>query len=150
MQQYKKLKIEFDGGSRSNIPPFGLGYGSYQITEFWNKEERICPIRRMNWQECMSANAAEIRTIVEALMEVIDSLEPVLDRTHLSIFGDSQIAINRIIKAWHLKGQIPKFAESNSRFMVKWATELCRLVPRFATVEAQWHSRENSVALFGH
>jgi len=55
--------VEFDGGTSSNKPPFGVGYGSYQIDD--NE------IIRCSYGPNQSSNSAEIMTIVYALDDLV-------------------------------------------------------------------------------
>jgi ribonuclease HI len=132
--------VQFDGGTSCNIPRlgFGNGYGSYQI----NDE----PIHRCNFNRPMSANAAEMFTLVYAVQALLDRhIDPEL--TDLIIIGDSQIVLNRVAKAFdnspvNSKGGSPEFYEATSR--------LQDIITKFRSVKVEWQARLKSVAVFGH
>lgn len=60
----RTVRIEFDGGTPCNIPRlgYGIGYGSYRIDGE--------PIVRLDHRAPMSANAAELLTLVRAVQAV--------------------------------------------------------------------------------
>lgn len=132
-----KYRIEFDGGTSCNVPRlgFGNGYGSYKI----NDE----PVHRCHFNQPMSANTAELRTLEYAIQTIRDRGINVLEST-LFIIGDSQIALG--------------WASNPSRKLSKKATELfqdatARLqmaMRGFKKIEVSWQPRLKSVATFGH
>lgn len=133
----KTIRIEFDGGTPCNIPRlgYGNGYGSYKIEHF--------PIMRLNFGTPMSANVAEIRTLIHAIELVSEWGNHA--STILEIHGDSKIALNRCKKkltAKQMKKSSPDFAEA--------CNVLCGLCDLFAIVETHWRGRQASVKLFGH
>jgi ribonuclease HI len=83
--------ICFDGGTPNNMPRrggFGIGYGSYRL----NGE-----IVRLNFARPMSANEAEIRTLIAAAEAVKLIRDPA--KTRLCVYGDSQITLGWANKA---------------------------------------------------
>lgn len=80
------IRIEFDGGTSCNIPRlgYGNGYGSYKIDNE--------PVYRCFFNRPMSANAAEILTLVHAI-NTIRSRDFPVGQIRISIYGDSQIAL---------------------------------------------------------
>lgn len=136
------IRIEFDGGTSCNIPRlgFGNGYGSYKI----NDE----PIHRCNFNRPMSANAAEIFTLVYAINALRDRDLINISKVRLSIYGDSMIALNwaKRLFAGHSK---PPKGKITGPF-IEAVTALKYAVRGFENVHTQWRSRTFSVATFGH
>lgn len=136
-----QYRIEFDGGTSCNIPRlgFGNGYGSYKI----NDE----PVHRCNFNQPMSANAAEINTLAYAVKAIRDRGIDT-SQTSLVIIGDSMITI----------GWVNYIARKEKRKFSKKATEpfkdavakLYEVLPGFAQISAKWQPRIKSVATFGH
>lgn len=127
-------RIEFDGGTSCNVPSrgFGDGYGSYRI----NQERPV----RLQFYKAMSANAAEVLTLVKAVQEAKQK-----GATSLLIIGDSQIALG-----WAgnpdrkmSKKATPEFREAVS-FLQK------SLEPFSDKITTRWQPRIKSVATFGH
>lgn len=118
-----KVRIEFDGGTPCNIPArgYGLGYGSYQI----RSGEHVNRVARVNFDVPMSANVAEISTLIRAIRSVMKSYNP--ENTSLEIHGDSKIALNRCSTPLKRK----KHYDSNFAAAV---TELQSLTCQFASV----------------
>lgn len=130
-------RIEFDGGTTCNIPSrgYGNGYGSYKRDDE--------PVFRCNFNRPMSANAAEIFTLVYAIRAAKQN-----GASALLIVGDSQIALkwadvaagNRA--ATKIKKTSPEFQEA--------VTNLTECMAGMVSVETQWQPRLKSVATFGH
>lgn len=135
------FKIEFDGGTSCNIPRlgFGNGYGSYKI----NDE----PIHRCNFNQPMSANAAEIRTLGYAVKAIVDrGIDP--SKAILVLFGDSQIALN-----WARKCFFNQPAKVSKKATPEFIDAICELrlyLTKFLAVHTHWQPRLKSVATFGH
>lgn len=95
----------------------------------------------------MSANAAEMFTLVYAIKALLDR-GVAAEETELFLIGDSQIVLNRALKIVdHEKIKTPaknssEFAEAN--------TELKRVIDGFKSVGVKWQPRLESVATFGH
>lgn len=142
-----KVRIEFDGGTPCNIPRlgYGYGYGSYQIQNCATGE--LLPIVRIQFGKPMSANVAEVSTLIRALQEVerLYGKEIVLE-----IHGDSQIALNHAAckRPAGKKGRA-RLANGAGLFQVV-ARELRELVSGFFYVETKWRGRARSVKVFGH
>lgn len=147
--QRKVIRIDFDGGTPCNIPPnYGTGYGSYGFSEYDGSSWRTFEPTRVNHGQPMSNNAAEIWTLVVALRDAIDQLEPVLAKTDLTVRGDSAIVIRKVELIW-AKQKVVWGKESHPLF-ISGIAELQKLIPRFSFVTAKWHGRENNVQMFGH
>lgn len=128
--------IEFDGGSSCNIPSrgYGEGYGSYQINDR--------DIVRVSFGLGHSSNSAEIRTLVRALEDLLDT-DPVAPFKTVLIRGDSQIALKWVLHRGPIKGTpSPQFVEAVGM--------LQRTADKFTLLRTEWRGREHSVALFGH
>lgn len=136
-----RVRIEFDGGTPCNIPRlgYGMGYGSYQLST----SGHTCSIIRRNFGVPMSANVAEISTLIAAIKSVMKAYNT--ENTILEIHGDSKIALNRTV------GRLPeKRRKDASHPFVIVCEELYSLCRKFAQVRPCWRGREASVRLFGH
>jgi ribonuclease HI len=123
--------VEFDGGTSSNKPPFGVGYGSYQIDD--NE------IIRCSYGPNQSSNSAEIMTIVYAL----DDLVSKEISGKILVCGDSVISLK-----WINTKETPK--ENTSESFRKAIKLLREYIPKFKKITPYWRPRERSVELFGH
>lgn len=135
------VRIEFDGGTSCNIPRlgYGIGYGSYRINDR--------PIVRVNLERAMSANAAEVWTLVRAIREIGNLWFLPNHKLRVEIHGDSKIALARchkLPKPGKFKG-----VQRSGEFL-NACGELRRLCDQFAEVTTHWRGRAASVALFGH
>jgi len=95
--------IIFDGGSRGNPGP---GYGSYIIRTRKGQEAR----RRLEFEETMTNNEAEYRTLIAALEDLIGRIE----RTGkdpsaftLEIRGDSQLVLAQLQGTFRVRAPSP-------------------------------------------
>lgn len=134
------IEIEFDGGTSCNIPRlgYGIGYGSYMI-------DGGHPVR-INHGRAMSANAAEIWTLVRAMESILEAAENPQDII-LHVGGDSQIALARCRPKKAKKKTKP--CKSSGEF-VDSCEALLTCCAQFAEVVTRWRSRAVSVHLFGH
>lgn len=138
-QPKRTVQVHFDGGTPCNIPRlgYGIGYGSYRLDEG--------PVVRVNHGRPMSANAAEIFTLVSAIQQVV--------ATHgrgvrVLVVGDSQIAL-KWARGKTPKGKPCKQAKGGSEEF-RNAIQSLRDVLKGFEVETQWRPRANSVRVFGH
>lgn len=133
------IRIEFDGGTSCNIPRlgFGNGYGSYKI----NDE----PVYRCNFNQPMSCNAAEIRTLAHGIKAVRDRGWTI---TELDIIGDSQIALKWAAKL--LRRQPYKVSQKTTPEFREAIERLRMAVEGVESFAVTWQPRSNSVATFGH
>ena len=132
--------IRFDGGTSNNIPRrggFGIGYGSYLL----NGE-----VVRLDFARPMSANEAEIRTLIAAAEAVKVIRDP--GKTRLCAYGDSQITLGWANKAGMKVFYRPKLSW-RPEFKAAVADLYLSLRP-FAEVVTQWQPRERNVQVFGH
>lgn len=129
--QIERVKIWTDGGTRSNIPPFGNGYGSYRISE--NGE-----IVREDYGIQMSANAAEILTISRAL--AASSAEKI------EVFSDSRIALNWLKKCAKGDTEIPEKISDG----MKSAIRVLSCAARGRDIKTSWRPRFQIFRIFGH
>jgi ribonuclease HI len=138
----KIYKIEFDGGTPCNVPRlgYGIGYGSYRINEGH--------VVRCDHKVPMSANAAEIFTLIEAV-RYIGILEPNRALVELNIWGDSQIAI-KWANGCTPSGKPAKLSKGTSDLFRNAVQTLRDCLRGYGSVHAHWHSRINSVSTFGH
>lgn len=133
------VRVEFDGGTPCNIPAkgYGDGYGSYQISYCGHTR----PITRLDFARPMSANVAEITTLLYALKTVVRTFDA--SQTWVHVHGDSIIALHRCtisVKKW--KRTSPEFMEA--------AQQLFDRCKQFLGVSTHWRGRAASVKLFGH
>jgi len=142
-----KFRIVFDGGTPCNVPSqgYGIGYGSYKVNNL--------PVVRCDHRLPMSANCAEIMTLVEAIRSVASETQhsPAIprDKIHLDIWGDSQIAVNWA-NGVSPSGKPCKLSKGSSKEFGNAVQTLRDILKGFGYVQAQWHSRTNSVRTFGH
>lgn len=138
----RKYKIEFDGGTPCNVPRlgYGIGYGSYRVDEG--------PVIRRDHGVPMSANAAEIMTLVEAV-RYIGILEKERSVIELEIWGDSQIAI-KWANGCTPSGKPAKLSKGTSEMFRNSIQTLRDVLRPYGAVHAHWHRRINSVKTFGH
>lgn len=135
----KTVRIEFDGGTPCNIPSrgYGIGYGSYRI----DRE----PVVRLNFGIPMSANAAEIRTVTEAVKAAKARFGGGL---RLDVFGDSQVALKWVNvcagnrKRTNMSKCSPAFIDA--------IDQLSAALFGVQLVATQWQPRRRSVETFGH
>lgn len=139
MIPFHEVHVEFDGGTPCNIPRLGYGdgYGSYRVNQGM--------ITRVKFNEPMSNNVAEIRTLIKALEYVIRTYDPY--RTKLTISGDSMIALSRCTKRLKMNA---KACRNRSVAFQDACDTLASQCAQFAKVETNWRGRSASVALFGH
>lgn len=148
-RKIRKIRIEFDGGTPCNIPRLGYGdgYGSYQIQDCQSGTH--FPIARINFARPMSANAAEIHTLVRAVEEVIRRFGK--DGIELDIHGDSKIALKWARGATESGRRVkPVKAHKVSGEFGMAISELQKATAGFSKVTATWRGRDASVKLFGH
>jgi ribonuclease HI len=130
------LRIEFDGGSTCNIPRlgYGQGYGSYRIGDG--------NVQRVKFGECMSANCAEILTLVAAMTEARKT-----GAKSFLIIGDSMIALKWANVAAG-KRKATKIMKTSPGF--QQAIVSLYQVASGIQIETKWQPREASLATFGH
>jgi ribonuclease HI len=130
------VRVEFDGGSTCNIPRlgYGKGYGSYRIGEG--------AVRRVRFEGAMSANCAEILTLVAAITEAKRQ-----GARKLLVVGDSQIALKWANVAAG-KRKATKVGNTSDGFQK--AVVLLYQVARDTKIVTQWQPREHSFNTFGH
>jgi ribonuclease HI len=134
----RTVRITFDGGAKGlDIPGLGNGYGSYQIDRG--------PIIRVDHRAVMTANAAEVLTLCEALKSVTKSGDPAT--TKLIVCGDSQVTLSSVARLFKPKTKVRLNGHESFQDACEVLSDLAR---RFAAVETTWQPREKSVALFGH
>ena len=128
--------VEFDGGSTCNIPRlgYGKGYGSYRVGEG--------AVRRVRFEGPMSANCAEILTLVAAITEAKRQ-----GKRKLLLVGDSQIALKwaNVAAGKRRATKIGKTSEGFQRAIV-----LLYQAARGLRIETRWQPREVSINTFGH
>lgn len=127
----KRIKIWTDGGTSSNIPPFGIGYGSYRIGE----NGSIIPL---NFNTNMSANAAEIYTMGYAI-EACDSKK-------IDLYSDSRIGLGWVKKAQLLNCTPPSEISEGMKRAILFIIPIMR----GKSINTHWRPREQIFKIFGH
>jgi len=137
------IKIFWDGGTSSNTPPFGNGYGSYRVDNGVEGE-----IIRENFESRMSANVAEIKTAICALKHAQNTIH---GDYKLWLVGDSQIALKWIETAYKRKeAKISNKSTQLFRDTIKELREAFESNLRIIDLVAEWRPRRYSVEIFGH
>lgn len=140
------VRIEFDGGARHvpGIQGYGMGYGSFR----YNGSRPV----RLEFNRLMSANAAEIWTLSAAVNRICNEWSP--EDIHLDVWGDSQIAIKWCLIMAKEKAKLPFTGKSTlskgSSEEMKNSISSMEILSHYASVMARWHSRTNSLRVFGH
>ena len=132
----RATRVEFDGGSTCNIPRlgYGKGYGSYKVGDG--------PVRRVRFEGAMSANCAEVLTLVAAITDARKT-----GAKKLLLIGDSQIALKwaDVATGKRKATKIGKTSEGFQRAITSLYQVACGI-----RIETRWQPREMSVATFGH
>lgn len=125
-----RIKIWTDGGSRSNKPPFGIGYGSYRIGETGEiKSFEFWP---------MSANAAEIRIMGQAIKES--------GEVYINLYSDSRVGLKWVDDAMHTMNNIPEKISFEMKQSILFLRESC--VGK--DVKTHWRPRVQIFKIFNH
>ena len=120
--------IDFDGGTSNNNPRsggFGIGYGSYRLHG---------EVVKLDFARRMSANEAEIRTLIAAAEAVKLIADPV--KTRLCAYGDSRITLG-----WANKAGMKVFYRPKPSWSPEFAAAVADLYSTlrpFAEVVTQW------------
>jgi ribonuclease HI len=134
-------RIHFDGGTPCNIPPFGIGYGSYRINSL--------PIARIDHHIRCSANTAEILTLCCALDDLASKCDPGTTAVH--VMGDSQNALKWVrVATGEFVGKRAKISKNVTEPFREAIRRLTPRVQRFALVTSEWKPRIHAVRVFGH
>lgn len=127
----KRIKIWTDGGTSSNVPPFGIGYGSYRIGENG-------PIIPLNFNTNMSANAAEIFTMANAIQAC--------DNKKIDLYSDSRIGLGWVKKAQSLNCIPPNEISEGMKRAILFLIPIAR----GKNINTHWRPREQIFKIFGH
>jgi ribonuclease HI len=129
--------IEFDGGTSCNIPRlgFGKGYGSFRINGG--------KIRKIEFADPMSCNAAEIATMALAI-----AFAKAEGFNRFLIKSDSMIALKwaNVVAGNRKATKLGKASDSMQDAVMK----LRQIVEITDEIQTQWQPRLSSVAIFGH
>jgi len=126
----------FDGGSRGNPGP---GYGSYILRTRDGREDR----RRLTFDEAMTNNEAEYRTLIAALDDLIARIREAGEdpsRFTLEIRGDSRLVLAQLEGTFRVRAP-------HLRPLREAAHERLR---RFRRVRLVWQPRRVSASELGH
>lgn len=142
----EKITIAFDGGTPCNVPAkgYGDGYGSYRVIFPGNRTVQ----ERVNFMRPMSANAAEIFTLVKGIERVLGEGYK-REEVKLHITGDSQIAL-KWASGQQRRGKPQKIAKSASEEFRNAIESLRWILAGFSETTTEWKPRKFSVAMFGH
>lgn len=127
----KCIKIWTDGGTSSNIPPFGIGYGSFRIGTKGD-------IVSLDFERRMSCNAAEIYTMAYALAQC--------ENDCILLYSDSKIGLKWLKDA---PMQLLEVKENISEEMKK-SIELLRFHAKGKDIRVKWRPRTQIFKIFGH
>jgi ribonuclease HI len=130
--------ITFDGGTRGANP--GRGYGSFEIKTAAGRQLLEGPI---DFVSAMTNNQAEYEALVRALQK-LDEIMMIAGHnpadTTIAVFGDSELVIKQLKGEYQVKHMRMKILHAKCQ----------SLTMKFRQVNYAWHSRDNSVRLFGH
>lgn len=88
--------ITFDGGAIGNP---GKGYGSYHIVG----PEGVIAHRRLVFEDRVTNNQAEYRTLIGALEQLSRHVGPMASTTAIAVRGDSQLVVNQVNGRWKVR-----------------------------------------------
>lgn len=127
----QKTKIWTDGGTKSNIPPFGDGYGSFRIGENG-------PIITEDYKIPMSSNAAEILTMAKAIKAC--------NADNIELFSDSRIGLKWVKECQKAFFIVPEKISDQ----MKASIEILRRNIIGKKVHTSWRPRFQIFEIFGH
>ncbi|MFN3337194.1 MAG: ribonuclease HI family protein [Thermomicrobium sp.] len=132
----KHIVLIFDGGSRGNPGP---AYGSYRL-----ELPGLPPIdRSIEFEEPLTNNQAEYRTLLAALETLLELLEQQGAPTHgmiLEIQTDSELVAQQLRGTYKVRN--PKLQQLYDRVRA--------LLARFDHWQVHWQPREVIYQYFGH
>lgn len=127
----------FDGGSLGNPGP---GYGSYALVRNVDGKQRI---ERLDFDEKMTNNVAEYRTLIAGLEDIVSVIEQAgraPSEFSIEVRGDSRLILNQTAGEWKVK-------QLHLRPLCDRARELLH---HFGEFELMWQERDESVDVLGH
>lgn len=127
----QRTKIWTDGGTKSNIPPFGSGYGSFRIEETGD-------IITEDYGIPMSSNAAEIFTMANAIKNC--------DSNRIELFSDSRIGLKWVKLCQEDSVVIPENISEQMKNAIKYLKQSIK----GKNVKTSWRPRVQIFAIFGH
>lgn len=130
IQSNSRTKIWTDGGTKSNSPPFGKGYGSFRIGEEGE-------IKTLYFSD-MSANSAEILIMSKAILES--------NSDFIDLFSDSRIALNWLKKLSEIRCEVPENISDGMKQSIK---EL-RIAVMYKNIKGHWRPRAQIFKIFKH
>ncbi|MFQ6058402.1 MAG: ribonuclease HI family protein [Anaerolineae bacterium] len=135
--QQADYTLIFDGGSLGNPGP---GYGSYVLIRNRDGKQRI---RRLNFEEEMTNNEAEYRTLIAGLEDLLGTISGAGRQPadfSLEVRGDSRLILNQVAGTW--KTRQPRLMPLCDR-----AREL---LGQFGAFTLTWQERRRSEEALGH
>ncbi|MCX2727661.1 ribonuclease HI family protein [Thermomicrobium sp. 4228-Ro] len=132
----ERVVLYFDGGSLGNPGP---GYGSFRF-EFPNGAVEQ---QRIEFDQELTNNQAEYRTLITALETLLERLEQQGARpetTAVHVHTDSELIVNQLRGTYKVRNPILRTLHERAR----------QLLGRFATWDIQWQPREVIYSHFGH
>jgi len=127
----------FDGGSYGNPGP---GYGSYVLVRNRDGKSRI---QRLDFEEEMTSNEAEYRTLIAGLQDLISTIHTAgrspSDFT-LEVRGDSRLILHQVSGKW----------KTNSVELMPLRDKAGELLNQFGGFILVWQERDKSERILGH
>jgi ribonuclease HI len=126
------LTVIFDGGSIGNGRANAQAYGSFSV-------DGQPPIR-CKYPNLRTNNEAEMQTALESLYWLLNNYPASLCELHVTLAGDSQIAIYCLSGKW----------KARKPHLKPFVADFQRVASGFGSVDLVWQPRAKSVAVLGH
>jgi len=127
----------FDGGSLGNP---GLGYGSYLLVRNRDGRSRT---QRLNFQEEMTSNEAEYRTLIAGLEDLLSTIRKAgrsPRQFSLEVRGDSRLILYQVARRWKTK----------KPHLMPLRDKVEELLDGFGSITLIWQRRDKSERVLGH
>lgn len=127
----------FDGGSLGNPGP---GYGSYLLVRNRDGKSRT---QRLDFQEEMTSNEAEYRTLIAGLEDLVSTIRKVGRSPQgfsLEVRGDSRLILYQVARRWKTK----------KPHLMPLRDKVEELLEGFGSITLIWQRRDKSERVLGH
>ncbi len=127
----------FDGGSLGNPGP---GYGSYFLVRNMDGKSRT---QRLDFHEEMTSNAAEYRTLIAGLEDLISTIRKAgrsPQQFSLEVRGDSRLILYQVARKWKTK----------KPHLMPLRDKVEALLEGFGSITLIWHRKDKSEKVLGH
>lgn len=137
-----KYTVQFDGGTRRSNP--GPGYGSYRIKAETASGVEVLrdQITRKDFKWEMTNNAAEYRTLISALLDLMVYTADQEGGHTFIIKSDSQLLVKQMTGEYTVKDPSLQLLASIANEIIHEALT--------GTVEFVWIKRDENVKVLGH